>query len=172
MDDVMTDDQGGMLRFERVLDAPVETVWAWLTEPEKRKLWFADGPMDLREGGAVELVFDHDHLSVDDVPYPEDAIRWKGVTSRERVVAIDPPRLLAMTWDGGKNGVARFELTPEGEATRLVLTHTGIGDPGHRKGTAAGWRSHLAVLAGRLSGQPVRDFWKLHAESMKAVFGG
>src|SRR3546814_19568896 len=49
------------------------------------------------------------HLSVDDVPYPEDAIRWKGVTSRETVVAIDPPRLLAMTWDGGKNGVARFE---------------------------------------------------------------
>src|SRR3546814_2005864 len=66
MDDVMTDDQGGMLRFERVLDAPLETVWAWLTEPEKRKLWFADGPMELREGGAVELVFDHDHLSVDD----------------------------------------------------------------------------------------------------------
>src|SRR3546814_11800943 len=85
MDDVMTDDQGGMLRFERVLDAPLETVWAWLTEPEKRKLWFADGPMELREGGAVELVFDHDHLSVDDVPYPEDAIRWKGVTSRETV---------------------------------------------------------------------------------------
>src|SRR3546814_10204934 len=78
----------------------------------------------------------------------------------------------AMTWDGGKNGVARFELTPEGARTRLVLTHTGIGDSGHRKGTAAGWRSHLAVLAGRLSGHPVRDFWKLHAESMKAVFGG
>src|SRR3546814_6936856 len=72
-----------------------------------------------------------------------------------------------MTWDGGKNGVARFELTPEGARTRLVLTHTGIGDSGHRKGTAAGWRSHLAVLAGRLSGHPVRDFWKPHAESMK-----
>src|SRR3546814_16299734 len=78
------------------------------------------------------------HLSVDDVPYPEDAIRWKGVTSRETVVAIDPPRLLAMTWDGGKNGVARFELTPEGARTRLVLTTTGIGDSGHRTGPAAG----------------------------------
>src|SRR3546814_6228790 len=103
--------------------------------------------MELREGGAVELVFDHDHLSVDDVPYPEDAIRWKGVTSRETVVAIDPPRLLSMTWDGGKNGVARFELTPAGARPRLVLTHTGIGDSGHRKGTSAGWRSPLAVLA-------------------------
>src|SRR3546814_12734512 len=92
MDDVMTDDQGGMFRFERVLDAPLETVWAWLTELEKRKLWFADGPMELREGGAGELVFDHDTLAVADVPYPEHAIRWKGVTSRDMVVGSEPPR--------------------------------------------------------------------------------
>src|SRR3546814_8306679 len=94
----------------RISDWSSDVCSSDLTEPEKGKLWFADGPMELREGGAVELVFDHDHLSVDDVPYPEDAIRWKGVTSRETVVAIDPPRLLAMTWDGGKNGVARFEI--------------------------------------------------------------
>src|SRR3546814_15813152 len=106
MDDVMTDDQGGMLRFERVLDAPLETVWAWLTEPEKRRLWFADGPMELREGGDVELVFDHDHLSVEDVPYLEDAIRWKDVTARETVVSIDPPRPIAMTLHDGNIGIA------------------------------------------------------------------
>jgi uncharacterized protein YndB with AHSA1/START domain len=171
VDDVISDAEGGMLRFERVLDAPMETVWAWLVEPDKRTLWFAGGTIELREGGAVSLVFDHDHLSADPVPYPADYARWKGVTSHERVVAIDPPRLLAISWDEGKTGVARFELLPEGERTRLVLTHTGIGDPAMRRGTAAGWRSHLAVLAGRLSGEPVRDFWALHAQSERAVDG-
>jgi uncharacterized protein YndB with AHSA1/START domain len=172
MDDGILDAEGGMLRLERVLDAPVETVWAWLVEPEKRKLWFADGPIELREGGAVSLVFDHDHLSADHVPYPADYAKWQGVTSHERVVAIDPPRLLAITWDEGTNGIARFALSAEGAKTRLVLTHTGIGDAAVRRGTAAGWRSHLAVLAGRLSGEPVRDFWALHAESERAVSAG
>src|SRR3546814_14634244 len=102
----------------RISDWSSDVCSSDLTEPEKRKLWVADGPMELREGGAVELVFDHDHLSVDDVPYPEDAIRWKGVTSRETVVAIDRPRLQAMTWDGGKKGVARFDPTTEGEIGR------------------------------------------------------
>ena len=169
MDDVISDADGGMLRFERVLDAAVETVWAWLVEPEKRKLWFAGGEIELREGGAADLVFDHDNLSADSVPYPEDYARWKGATSHEQVVAIDPPHLLAITWGEGRNGIARFELSAEGEKTRLVLTHTGIGDAAMRHGTAAGWRSHLAVLAGRLSGEPVRDFWALHGESERVV---
>lgn len=169
MGDVISDAEGGTLRFERVLDARLETVWAWLVEPEKRKLWFAGGRIELREGGSVDLAFDHDHLSADPVPYPADYAKWKGVTSHERVVAIEPPRVLAITWDEGKNGVARFELSAEGEKTRLVLTHTGIGDTATRRGTAAGWRSHLAVLAGRLSGAPVRDFWALHAESERTV---
>ncbi|HVI98812.1 MAG TPA: SRPBCC family protein [Sphingomonas sp.] len=172
MDDLNSDDQGGMLRFERLLDAPVETVWAWLTEPEKRARWFAGGPMDLREGGAVELVFDHDNLSDGDVPYPEAYAKWKGATSPETVVAIDPPRLLAFTWDKGAHGVARFELTPEGERTRLVLTHIGIGDAAMRRGTAGGWGAHLAVLARRLEGEPVPDFWALHAEAERAAAAG
>lgn len=157
------------IRFERLLDAPVETVWRYLAEAELRRLWFAGGT-DMRAGAEVELVFDHDNLSADPVPYPEHYARWKGAVGREKVVEFDPPRLLAISWDGGKEGVARFELFDAGAGrTRLVLTHSGITGPAPMANFGGGWHSHLAVLQARLSGGAVRDFWKLHAESETAV---
>jgi uncharacterized protein YndB with AHSA1/START domain len=35
------------IRFERLLPGPIERVWAYLTDPEKRAKWLASGPMDL-----------------------------------------------------------------------------------------------------------------------------
>lgn len=157
------------IRFERMLDAPVDTVWRWLTEPELRKQWFADGPMELRVGGKVELIFDHDDLSADDVPYPEQYAQWKGAVGHERVEAVEPPHRLAISWDEGREGTARFELFAEGERTRLVLTHSGITGPGPMANFGGGWHAHLAVLEARLRGDTVRDFWALHAESEAAV---
>ena len=157
------------LRFERVLDAPVETVWRYLVESELRKQWFAAGELEPREGGSVELIFDHDNLSADDVPYPEDHAQWKCAVGHERVVKIDPPRLLAFTWDGGKEGVATFELFEDGARTRLVLTHSGITGAGPMANFGGGWYSHLGVLVGRINGDPVRNFWATHAESKAAV---
>jgi uncharacterized protein YndB with AHSA1/START domain len=157
------------IRLERLLDAPVETVWRWLAEPELRRQWFAGGAIDAREGGEIELIFDHDDLSSDDIPYPERYAPMKGATARERIVEYVPPRILAFTWDGGANGVARFELEPEGDRTRLVLTHRGIGGAAPMVNFGAGWHSHLAVLQARLAGRSVRDFWALHADSEAAV---
>jgi len=156
-----------VLRFERLLDAPVETVWEWLVDSEKRGRWFAAGKMEPRVGGAVELIFDHDNLSADDVPYPSDYAAYKGVKVQEKVLRFDPPRLLAFTFEGENNGVAEFALFPEGERTRLVLTHTGLTEAA-RAGTGAGWHSHLAVLAAKLAGREIWDFWALHKESEAA----
>jgi uncharacterized protein YndB with AHSA1/START domain len=157
------------IRIERLLDAPVETVWRYLTESDLRARWFAGGDVEQREGGAVELIFDHDNLSEDDVPYPEKYRAGKGARAAERVTQIDPPRLLAFSWDGGKEGEARFELFAEGDRTRLVLTHKGISGPAGMANFGGGWHSHLAVLQARLAGGGVRDFWALHAQSEGAV---
>lgn len=154
------------IRLERLLDTPVETVWEWLVDSEKRGRWFAAGKMEPRVGGDLELIFDHDNLSADDVPYPPDYAKYKGVKSQEKIVRFEPPHLLAYTFGGG-DGVAEFALSREGERTRLVLTQTGVTQAG-RGGIGAGWHSHLAVLEAKLAGREVRDFWALHKQSEAA----
>jgi len=157
------------IRLVRTLDAPVDTVWRYLTDPELRRQWFAAGPIEPRVGGTLDLVFDHDHLSDDDVPYPERYAQYKGAVSHEKVVRFEAPHVFAFTFEGGGPSVVTFELFPEGERTRLVLTHSGIEDPVNFVNFGGGWHSHLAVLQAKLAGRGVPDFWAMHAASEAAV---
>ena len=159
----------GTIRLERVLDAPIDTVWRYLVDADLRALWFAGGKLEPRVGGSLELVFDHDNLSANDVPYPEKYRAHRGAVSQEQVTAFDAPHLVAWSWDGGKEGETRFELTAMGDRTRLVLTHSGISGPAGMADFGGGWHAHLAVLEAKLSGGTVHDFWALHAESEKTV---
>jgi uncharacterized protein YndB with AHSA1/START domain len=156
------------IRLERMLDAPVETVWRYLTEGELRGQWFAGGT-DVTGEGPLDLVFDHDNLSSEDVPYPTEYASHKGALNREKVVRFEPKRVLAYTFGEGRNGIATFELFPDGERTRLVLTHSGIQSPTGAQDFGSGWNSHLTVLQEKLAGRSVRDFWALHAQSRNAV---
>src|SRR5690349_20147247 len=156
------------IRLERTLDAPVETVWRYLTEAELRQQWFMGGT-DARPDSEFELLNDHDNLSDDDVPYPDDYAPYKGRTWHEKVLRFDPPRLLETTFQGGKNGTVRYELSEEGGKTRLVLTHSGIESPTGSQDFGSGWNSHMTVLQERLAGRGVKDFWALHARSRDAV---
>jgi uncharacterized protein YndB with AHSA1/START domain len=156
------------IRLERTLDAPVETVWRYLTEAELRSRWFMGGT-DATPGGEFDLLVDHDRLSDEVVPYPESYASFKGSVWTEKVTRFEPPRLLETTFQGGKNGNVTYELFPEGERTRLVLTHSGIISGTGAQDFASGWNSHLTVLQERLAGHSVRDFWALHAQSKEAV---
>jgi uncharacterized protein YndB with AHSA1/START domain len=157
------------IRLERLLDAPVETVWRYLTEGELRQRWFMGGT-DAKAGGEFDLVVDHDKLSDDEnVPYPESYAQFKGSVWSEKVLRFDPPRLLETTFQSGKNGTVTYELFADGERTRLVLTHSGIVSETGAQDFGGGWNSHLTVLEERLAGRGVKDFWALHARSRDAV---
>jgi len=157
------------IRLERTLDAPVEKVWRYLTEAELRSQWFMGGT-DATPGGEFDLLVDHDKLSDDkDVPYPESYAEFKGAVWTEHVIRFDPPRLLETSFQGGKNGTVIYELSPDGDRTRLVLTHSGIVSPVGAQDFGSGWNSHLTVLEERLAGRGVKDFWALHAQSRDAV---
>lgn len=156
------------IRLERLLDAPIETVWRYLTEAELRRQWFMGGT-DARPDGEFELLNDHDNLSDQPVPYPEGYAEFKGKTWNETVIRFDPPRLLETTFQGGKNGNVTFELFPESGKTRLVLTHSGIASPVGAQDFGSGWNSHLTVLQKRLAGESVPNFWQLHTRSREEV---
>jgi uncharacterized protein YndB with AHSA1/START domain len=156
------------IRLERVLDAPVEKVWRYLTEADLRQQWFMGGT-DATGVGEFELVVDHDKLSTDSVPYPESYQSFKGAVWTEKVTRFEPPRLLETTFQGGKNGTVTYELVAQGDRTRLILTHSGIVSPVGAQDFGSGWNSHLTVLEERLAGRGVKDFWALHARSRDAV---
>lgn len=155
------------VRLERVLPGPIERVWAYLVEPEKRAQWFAGGPIDLKKGGTVELFFKHSNLT--DEPAPE---RYKtaatGFKSPAVVTRCEPPRALAFSWEEGKDASeVLFELSDHGDDVLLVLTHSRI--PNHAKMVSfgTGWHLHLLMLDDVLHGRPRRPFWATHARLEK-----
>ncbi len=147
------------VRIERLLPGPIERVWAYLTESEKRGKWLAVGEMELRVGGKVQLHFMHADLTPHQEPTPE---RYKnmecGVGFEGTVTQCDPPRLLAYTW-GGETSEVKFELTPQGTQMLLVITHTRLRDRDEMASVASGWHAHLGILEDNLFEQTPRPFW-------------
>lgn len=153
------------LRFERDLAAPVETVWQYLIDPELRARWFMGGPTEPREGGRLGFTFAHDGLSDEADPAPARYAGNQGKAWSETITRIDPPRLLAFTWNDGEAGEVTIELAESGDRTRLTLVHAGLRGPADAKNFGGGWGAHLAVLEKRLVGERVPSFWALHAEA-------
>lgn len=158
----------GEVRFVRHLPGPIERVWAFLTESEQRGRWLAAGAMDLRVGGRVELNFRHAELCPASDPVPEKyrELAADGHTVTGHITRCEAPRLLGFTWgdtDGSPSEVT-FELTPEANGVRLVLTHRRLGDNrDHQASVSAGWHAHVAILIARLSGTPLPPFWSTHS---------
>lgn len=152
------------LRLERVLPGPVERVWEYLVDPEKRSRWFAGGSLEPREGGKSVLEFDHDKLS--DEAYPPDFAKMKGKSFTGTVLVYDPPRALGYTFSGNGSEVL-FELTPKGKDTLLVITHRKIENRSDLVGFSSGWDTHVAILADLLADRKPRAFWSTHLQLRK-----
>jgi uncharacterized protein YndB with AHSA1/START domain len=127
-------------RIEREIsiDAPVERVWAVLTEPEYVGDWFCEGeptPIDLRPGGVMRLDMGQ-HGKFPTV-----------------IVDVDPPRYFSYRWASAfpdelatedNSTLVEFTLTAEGDGTRLQVVETGFAKlaiPANMVATA-GYASH------------------------------
>lgn len=155
----------GEVRLVRSLPGPIERVWEFLTDSEKRSRWFAGGPMEPRQGGAYNLLFRTILLAPDETP-PEaqKETHDPGFSMAGVVTRWEPPRVLAYTFGETGESEVTFELTPEGERVRLVLTHRARGeDLESMPGYSSGWHTHLAHLVALLEGTPRPPFWPLHA---------
>lgn len=161
MDNYGTVNETGVLRMERILPGPIERVWAYFVEPEKRAKWLAGGTMAHAPGGRIDLHFNHIHISGERAPERFSACNER-LEAISHVVRIEPPRLLVMSWDDGgpAESEVSFELTPQGEkSTRLVLTHRRLPDRAQLLSHSSGWHSHLDALDDLLSERAPRPFW-------------
>jgi uncharacterized protein YndB with AHSA1/START domain len=157
----------GVVRFERVLNAPIERVWDYLVDDELRKTWLGNGTVDLRLGGHVHLLYDQ--ASLTDEPLPEGS-EFEPHEEDGTIVELDPPHLLAYTWGEwfGQNCVVSFELTEEGDATKLVLEHRRIESIRLIYDVATGWHGHLDILEDRINGT-ARPF-RTHFDAVTAKY--
>jgi uncharacterized protein YndB with AHSA1/START domain len=101
--------------IERVYDAPVEIIWKAISDRDEMKNWYFD-LKEFRAETGFEFSF------------------YGGADDREylhlcKVIDVEPNKKLSYSWkyDGytGESKVT-FELFPEGDKTRLKLTHEGL----------------------------------------------
>lgn len=148
------------LRMERLLDAPIQRVWSFLVDPDKRARWLAGGSCPTRSGDTIELRFENDALSGEKAP---PALQAHAGVHRlcSRILAMEPPHRLVMTWQEGSEHASEvsFELAAQGERTQLVLVHTRLARRDEMLLVAGGWHTHLDLLDDVLADRAPRPFW-------------
>ena len=150
----MTASNDHTVHFIRHFDAPVADLWAACTEPQWLIHWFAPAPFhdctveaDVRVGGRFFF-----RMTGDPGTFAAEG------TYQEVV----PLRRLSLTWtwtegppdeppDGTTSSVS-IDLTPEGDGTRLALTHALLPDRRQADSHRQGWMECLDKLAALLAG--------------------
>lgn len=140
-----------------LINAPVETVYRVVTEPDQIARWFADSAdLDPAPGGEGSLTF-------------EDRATTQRMTVKLTVQAAVPPHRFAFRWDYPEGEppaednslLVEFTLTAEGTGTRLRVTESGFAawtrpdaeTAGYYEAHDKGWEVHLASLQGYVAGR-------------------
>lgn len=139
----MSEGLGDQVRIERVLPAPIDEVFKAWTDPARMAKWLspaghAEAEVDLRVSGRFRVAM------IDGTTRIEHTGEY---------LVVDPPGELSFTWrspyTGSHPSVVTVSLAPQGEATRMVLTHRRLPDDQVRP-HADGWRAIVERLAGLL----------------------
>lgn len=145
--------------LERRLKAPIERVWAYFVDGEKRARWFTGGDTLSAHGQAFSFLFAHKNITTETPPE-----RWAQMKDGEfsmagRVLAFDPPHQLTITFGEENISEVSFAFRAIGDETVLTLTHTKIATDASARNYAGGWTAHVETLAGVLDGKPTNRFW-------------
>jgi len=124
------------VRFVRVLDAPAEKIWNFLTQSNRLPEWYGEGVIEPREGGKVSLMGGH----------------IRGVVTVWR-----PEKFLGYTWNVISPGeeVSRFPISYlefSLDGSRLTLIHRPIPQAMQNQ-TMMGWHTMLDLVAAGLRGE-------------------
>lgn len=143
----MTSDDAGTyeLNLERTLEAPVDRVWAALTDAGQIARWYGPGEefrievleWDCRVGGRYRVAMHH----------PDGQTHTCFGVFKQ----IEPNQRISYTWawegQPPMDTVVTFALTADGEGTRLEFTHAGFPAEEVRDQHRMGWSGSLERLA-------------------------
>ena len=155
------------IRLERLFPRPIEDVWTYLVDPNKRAKWLCGGDWDLKPGGRASLIFDNASLSEPgDGPPSHYASEVGEIHMAGEVVSFDPPRQLVLIWfeRTGDGSRVTFDLEPVGDATKLIITHTDIPNIEHVQGASAGWHAHTDIWQAVVERRTPPSFWRRFIE--------
>jgi uncharacterized protein YndB with AHSA1/START domain len=147
----MTERDSATITQEIRIAAHPETVFAFLTDPDKILRWKGkSATVDPRPGGIYRVDVDGRHIA------------------RGEYVEVVPNRRVVFTWGWEDEGnpvppgssTVEITLVPDGDGTILRLVHRGLPE-GAREPHAQGWAHYLDRLAVAASGHdPGPDPWE------------
>ena len=133
-------DRGGSWSslLRRRLDAPIERVWSFWTDPARLALWLGQTTGDLQVGGTVTIDFGMPRKTV------------------ARILTCDPPHRLRTTWQYGdwRPSEAELRLQPADRGTLLEIEHFDAPTPDDARGTGAGWEVGILQLDHAMQDRP------------------
>jgi uncharacterized protein YndB with AHSA1/START domain len=144
------------LTIQRLLPGPAERIWPYLVDGELRRLWLADGAMEMKVGADFELVWRNDELSGTPSHRPDGFPEEQRM--RSRITGVDSCRRLSFAWQG--SGDVSFALEPVGEEVLLTVVHRSLPDRATLLAISAGWHMHLDILVARATGRAPQAFWE------------
>ncbi|NUT44325.1 MAG: SRPBCC family protein [Thermoactinospora sp.] len=149
-------DTGSRLVLTRTFRAPIDDVWASLTEPERTARWF--GPWKGRPGAGNTIQVQMVH---------EDQTPWMDM----RIDACEPPRRLACS-STDEYGIWRLEaLLTESDGTTTLEFAQHLQGEDNLGEIGPGWEYYLDMLVASRDGSPSPDFDD-YFPAMKAYFDG
>ncbi|MFC6978096.1 hypothetical protein [Microbulbifer taiwanensis] len=87
------------LRIERLLPGPIERLWQYLVDSDRRREWLAAGELVESGGAPLELVFRNNDLSQSDDRAPE---KYAHIGDEARlhchIIDCEAPRQLTLAW--------------------------------------------------------------------------
>jgi uncharacterized protein YndB with AHSA1/START domain len=152
--EVVSTEQGRDLVLERTFRAPIEDVWASITEPERTARWLGPWKGEGAPGRTVELT-----MSAEDGAPP----------AAVRIEACAPPRHLRVAMDDAAGSWRlEAELTEADGITTLRLTHH-LDDSADPASTGPGWEYYLDRLLAARDGTSMPD-WDDYYPAQKAYY--
>lgn len=145
------------ITFERHLNHPIEKVWAALTEPQKRAVWFGPTSIEPEEGGTMIT-------TAEGPPAPEEIRKTKAT-----ILTWDPPTIFEYQEEASNVGktIVRFELESKDDSTILRMTNSRL-KPEDAHGYAPGWHAFLDRLAASMNKEELPVWGKRYGEVQEA----